>query len=358
LHCATVVYNFIRPDVILLIGAAITSGRAVEVDLRKVRPNRFNPRLDFNEEELRNLADSIREKGLLQPIIVRPVGDGFEVVVGERRYRAAQKAGIERIPVVIREYSDEDVIELGLIENIQRTDLSAVEKGISCKQLMEKYPQKFPNKGAIAKALKVSETTVSAWLELVEAPIELQRMIAPAGKIGVPREQGKIDWDTAVTITRQIDEPERQVSIAREIARRPVYRRQAREVISKAARQPERPIEQIFKEVVEAPYEMPFRLAHMKPILDGTKIQTSRKGIPDPRVKVGSLVHAAVWEPHFATLRVVSMVRKRLGEFTEADAKREGGYTLAEFKKTWKDLHGDWDENEFVYVFGFQLVEQ
>lgn len=353
-----IIYNLIRLDPALLDEEVAMSGRAVEVDLRKVRPNRFNPRLDFNEEELRNLADSIREKGLLQPIIVRPVDNGFEVVVGERRYRAAQKAGMERIPVVIREYSDEDVIELSLIENIQRTDLSAVEKGNSCKQLMEKYPQKFPNKGAIAKSLRVSETTISAWLELVEAPEELQRMIAPAGKIGVPREQGKIDWDTAVTITRQIEQPDRQVSIAREIARRPVYRRQAREVISKAAKQPERPIEQIFKEVVEAPYEMPFRLVHMKPILDGEKIQTSRKGIPDSRVKIGSIIHAAVWEPHFATLRVVSMVRKRLGEFTEEDAKREGGYTLAEFRKTWKDLHGDWDENEFVYVFGFQLVRQ
>jgi ParB family chromosome partitioning protein len=331
------------------------SGRTVDVDLKKVRPNRFNPRLDFDEDEIKNLADSIREKGLLQPIIVRPTGDSFEVVIGERRYRAAQKAGIERIPVVVRQYSDEDVIELSLIENIQRTDLSAVEKGNSCKQLMENYPQKFPNKGAIAKSLRVSETTVSAWLELVEAPKELQRMVAPAGKIGVPREQGKIDWDTAVTITRQIEEPERQVSIAKEIAKRPIYRRQAREVISKAAKQPEKPIEQIFREVIEVPYEMPFRLAHMKPILDGTKTQTSRKGIPDPRVKIGSVVNAAVWEPHFATLRVVSIVRKRLGEFTEEDAKREGGYTLAEFKKTWMGLHGDWDDNEFVYVFGFQL---
>jgi ParB family chromosome partitioning protein len=335
------------------------SRRAVEeVDIKKVRPNKFNPRLEFNEEELRNLSDSIREKGLLQPIIVRPVGDSFEVVVGERRYRAAQRAGLDRIPVIIRDYSDEDAIELSLIENIQRTDLSAVEKGNSCKQLMERYPQKFPNKGTIAEALRVSETTVSAWLELVEAPKELQKMVAPAAKIGVPREQGKIDWDTAVTITRQIEQPDRQVSIAREIAKRPIYRRQAREVISKAAKQPYKPIDQIFKEVVEAPYEMPFRLVHMKPILDGTKIQTSRKGIPDPRIKVGSIIHAAVWEPHFATLRVVSMDRRRLGEFTEQDAKREGGYSLAEFKKTWRDLHGDWNDNEFVYVFSFQIVKQ
>lgn len=328
-----------------------------EIELRKIRPNRFNPRLDFDNEELRMLAESIKEKGLLQPIIVRRINDYYEVVVGERRYRAAQKASLERVPVIIRDYSDEDAIELSLIENIQRTDLSAVEKGNSCKQLMERYPLKFSNKAAVAKALGVSERTLTAWLELVEAPKELQTMIAPAAKIGVPREQGKIDWDTAVTITRQIKEPERQVSIAKEIAQRPIYRREAREVISKAAREPEKPIEQIFKEVAEIPYEMPFRLVHMKPILEGTKIQTTRKGIPDPKVKVGGIVHAAVWEPHFADLRIISIDRKRLGDFTEEDAKREGGYTLDEFKNVWKSLHGEWNDDEIVYVMIFETVK-
>jgi ParB/RepB/Spo0J family partition protein len=285
------------------------------------------------------------------------VGDHYEVVVGERRYRAAQKAKLERVPVMIRNYSDEDVIELSLIENIQRTDLSAVEKGNSCKQLMERYSSKFPNSAAVAKTLGVSDRTINAWLELVNAPRELQIMIAPAAKIGVPREQGKIDWDTAVTITRQIKEPSKQVSIAREIAGRPIYRRQAREVISKAAKEPEKSIRQIFKEVVEAPYEMPFRLTHMKPIIEGTKTQTSRKGLPDPKVVVGAIVYAAVWEPHFANLRVTSIERKRLGDFTEDDARKEGGYTLEEFKKVWRDLHGDWDDDAIVCVIGFQRTE-
>lgn len=333
------------------------SSEIKEIELKKIRANRFNPRLDFDTEELKTLAESIKEKGLLQPIIVRKAGDYYEVVVGERRHKAAQLANLERVPVFIRDYSDEAVIELSLIENIQRADLSAVEKGNSCKQLMEKFPEKFPNRNAVAKVLGVSERTITSWLELTEAPRELQAMVAPATKIGVPREQGKIDWDTAVSIRRQIEEPNRQVSIAKEIARRPIYRRQAREVISKAAKEPEKPIEEIFKEVVEAPYDMPFRLAHMKPILDGTKTQTTRKGIPDPRIKIGSTVHAAVWEPHFAVLRVNSIVRKRLGDFTEEDAKREGGYTLAQFKEVWRNLHGDWNGDEYVYVFGFENVE-
>jgi ParB/RepB/Spo0J family partition protein len=329
-----------------------------EIELRRVRPNKFNPRLDFNTEELEILATNIRERGLLQPIIVRPAGDYYEVVVGERRYRAAQKAGLEYVPAIVREYSDGDVIELSLIENIQRTDLSAVEKGNSCKQLMQMHSTRFPNAATVARTLGVSERTVNAWLELVEAPKELQMMIAPAAKIGVPREQGKIDWDTAVTITRQIDEPERQVLVAREIAKRPVYRREARKVISIAAENPEKPIEQIFREVMEAPYELPFRLSHMEPILKGTKTQTSRKGIPDPKIKVGARVHAAVWEPHVADLIITLIERKHLADFAELDAKREGGYTLEEFKKVWQNIHGEWNENEVVYVIHFRLAKE
>jgi ParB family chromosome partitioning protein len=331
---------------------------AREVPLSKIQKNRFNPRIDFDETELEALANNIRRNGLLQPIIVRPIGDHFEVVVGERRYRACQKAGLENVPVIIREYSDAEVLELSLIENVQRSDLSAVEKGNSCKQLMEKYPAKFPTRTKVAEVLNISERTLNAWLELVDAPKELQTLIAPAAKIGVPREQGKIDWDTAVTITRQIREPEKQVTLAKEIAKRSVYRRQAREVISKAAKEPEKPIQEIFKEIVEAPYDLPFRLSHMNPILNGSKVQTSRKGLPDPKIAVGKVVHAAVWEPHFADLKILSVQRKKLGDFTETDAKREGGYTLEQFKKVWIDLHGVWNDNETVIVINFEAVKK
>lgn len=190
-----------------------------EVPLSKIHPNRFNPRLNFDELELDSLANNIKRNGLLQPIIVRPIGDHFEVVVGERRYRACQKANLKNIPVIVREYSDDDAIEISLIENVQRAELSAVEKGNSCKQLMEKFPAKFPSRAKVADVLNISERTLNAWLELVDAPRELQTLIAPAAKIGVPREQGKIDWDTAVTITRQIREPEKQVSLARKSPR-------------------------------------------------------------------------------------------------------------------------------------------
>lgn len=91
----------------------------------------------------------------------------------------------------------------------------------------------------------------------------------------------------------------------------------------------------------------------MQPILDGVKIQTTRRGIPDPEIKVGAKIHAAIWEPHFAGLIVTLIERKRLGDFTEEDAKREGGYTLEQFKEVWKSIHGEWDGNELVYVIHF-----
>lgn len=328
-----------------------------EIELSKIRPSRFNPRLDFDVAGLDELTNSIRQVGLLQPLIVRPVDDQFEVVVGERRYRASQKAGLGKVPVVIRNYTDDEVIELNLVENVQREDLSAVEKGNCCRELMEKYPEKYPSEKAVAQAIGISETTTRNWLLLTTAPSDLQRMIAPAQKIGVPRPEGKIDWDTAVTITHKIKKPERQVEVARSIAKQPIYRRVARQVIEEAARRPETPVPEIVKEIVEAPYDLPFRLMHMQPILDGIKTQTSRSGIPDPKIRVGAVVNVAVYEPQVAEIRITSIERKKLGDFTPEDAKQEGGYTLEQFKEVWKKIHGEWDGNKWVSVIHFERIK-
>jgi len=328
-----------------------------EVELKKIRPNRLNPRLSMNVERLNELAESIRQVGVLEPLIIRPIDDGYEVVVGERRYRASQQAGLQKIPVIVRDYTDEQVIELNLVENIQREDLSAVEKGNCCKQLLEKFPDKYPTQGTVARKIGVSNESISAWLRLTKAPEEVQRIVAPAEKAGVPREEGKLDYSTAVAITRSIEEPERQVEVAKEIAKSPLHREKARQVVAIAAKEPERPIEEVVKEVAEAPYQLSFRLDSVQPILSGVKTQITKKGIPDAKIKTGAVVHAAVWEPHFADLRIVSVERKRLKYFTEEDAKAEGSYTLEEFKKMWKNQHGEWNENELVYIIHFEKMK-
>lgn len=322
-----------------------------EIELKKIKPNRLNPRLEFRKEALDELADSIENVGVLQPLLVRPVKDGYEVVVGERRYRAAQQAGLDKIPTVVRSYTDDQVIELNLIENIQREDLSAVEKGRCVKNLLDKFPEKYPNIKVIADAIGYSESQTQSWLELARAPEEVQALLAPTEKIGVPRRRGTIDSDTALSISRQISEPRKQIAVAKALAKTPVYRRAARKVVREVSLHPEKPVEEIVKKVLEAPPTIPFMPEHVQLIRKGEKTQTSRKGT-DPRIRVGIRVEAYA---KFAELKVVGLSRKRLGDFTEEDARREGGYTLEEFKRVWKKLHGEWNPDENVNVITFKV---
>ena len=327
-----------------------------EIELNKIRPNRLNPRIDINIEKLNELADSIKQVGLLEPLIVRPTGNEYEVVVGERRYRASQQAGLQRVPAIIRNFTDEQVIELNLIENIQREDLNAVEKGNCCKQLLEQYPKKYPSKEVIGKKISVSVDTVNNWLKLTEAPAEIQKMITPAEKAGVSRELGKLDYSTALTITRQIKEPTRQIEVAKEIASKPVHGRKARQVITKAAKKPKKSVKEIIEEIIEEPCELTFAAVNKEPILKGLQTQTTSTNPPDLKIKTGKIAYATVLEPRFADLRVISVERKRLKYFTEEDAKAEGGYTLEEFKEVWREKHGDWNENQLVYIIRFEKI--
>jgi len=285
---------------------------------------------------------------------VRPVDDEYEVVVGERRYRALQQAGVQKVPAIVRDLRDDQVIELNLVENIQREDLSAVEKGNCCNQLMEKYPIEYPTLTSLAKRIGVDENTIRQWISTSRLPNEMQKLIIPL-EPPRPVPKGRITYDTALHIAKTIDSPRRQLEVARELAERALPRPQARQVIREVARASERSVKEVVHEVAEKPYEMPFRLSHMEPILKGVKVQTSRRGIPDSAIKEGAIIHAAVWEPHFADLRVERIERKRLRDFTEEDAKREGGYTLEEFKEVWKNLHGQWNDDERVFVIHFSL---
>lgn len=327
-----------------------------DIDLTQIRPNRLNPRLDINIERLNELADSIRQIGLLEPILVRPVGTEYEVVVGERRYRASQQAGLESVPAIVGHFTDEQVVELNLIENIQREDLSAVEKGNCCKQLLEKYEEKYPTREAVATKIGVSTDTVNNWLKLTEAPEEVQRLVEPVEKAGVPRELGKLDYSTALTITRQIGEPSRQIEVAKEIASKAVHGRKARKVVQKAAAELDKPVEEIVKEVVEEPFELIFKAFEKDPIIKGLRTQITRTSVPDPRVKAGNKVYATILEPRFADLRILSVERKRLKYFSEEDAQAEGGHTLEEFRQLWEKRHGGWDEDQLVYIVRFEKI--
>jgi len=332
----------------------LMSNTIKEIAIKEIRPSKLNPRLEVNVARLNELAASIREVGLLEPIIVRPSGDEFEVVVGERRYRAAQQAGLETVQAIVREYSDDEVVQLNLIENIQREELSAVEKGKVCKYLLENCSEKYPSQTAIAKKIGVSGDAVSLWLRTVEVvPEEAQKYVASSTVSGeVP--EGKIDYLTAVRVGRSVLEPSKRVEVIRQLAEKHLPVEERAEVIRKVALEPEKPVEEVIKEVEEAPFVLQFTAINRKPLVEGKKTQTSMTTIPDQKIKAGAIVHAAIWEPRIADLRITSVERKRLKYFDEDDAKREGGYTLEQFKKVWKEEHAEWDEDQLVYVVHFE----
>jgi ParB family chromosome partitioning protein len=329
-----------------------------EIELRQIHPSKLNPRLEVNIERLNELAASIREVGLLEPIIVRPFNGEYEVVIGERRYRAAQQAGLEKVLAIVRDYSDDEVVQLNLVENVQREELNAIEKGRVCRYLIENCPEKYPSQTAIARKIGVTGDAVSLWLRTVEVvPKEAQKYVAPSTASGqVP--EGKIDYLTAVKVGRSVEEPEKRVEVIKRLAETRLPVKERSQIIKKVASEPQKPVQEVIDEVAETPYEMQFTAIDKEPLLSGTKTQVSKTSIPDPKVKPGAIIHAAIWEPHVADLRVISIERKRLRYFDDEDAKREGGYTLKEFRKAWKETHGEWDEDQLVYIIRFEKTSQ
>ena len=152
-------------------GAAPTAhaGAAVrEIPIEFLQRNPDQPRWVFPEEQLAELAASIRDKGILQPILVRPRGEGrYEIVAGERRWRAAQLAGLAAVPVLVRELTDMQVLEIGVIENVQRADLSPIEEATAYKQLMDRFGR---TQDSVAEAVGKSRSHVANTLRLLALP--------------------------------------------------------------------------------------------------------------------------------------------------------------------------------------------
>ncbi len=160
-----------------------TSEEAVVQDARSLRhvpvellhPNPNNPRKHFAEEDLESLAKSLKDKGLLQPLVVRPRADGsFEIVAGERRWRASQRAGIHELPVLIRELDDRETLEIALIENIQRSDLNALEEARAYRQLMDQYNY---TQQQLADSIGKSRSHIANTMRLLSLPEAIQHQI-------------------------------------------------------------------------------------------------------------------------------------------------------------------------------------
>lgn len=145
-----------------------------EIPLKDIHRNPSQPRTRFDEEELAELADSIKQNGVLQPLLVRPKGNGYEIIAGERRYQAAKKAGLKQVPVTIREASDDEVFRLALIENLQRSDLDPIEEAQGYQTLMKR--EKL-NQTQVAEQVSKSRAYVANAVRLLDLPPAVQEML-------------------------------------------------------------------------------------------------------------------------------------------------------------------------------------
>lgn len=168
-----------------------------ELHLEDVKPNPNQPRRTFDEDELSELADSIRHNGVLQPIVVRPLNGGYQIIAGERRYQAAQRAGLRTIPAVVRDVTDQEMLQLALIENLQRSDLNPLEAAQGYRELMEQHGLTQEELGAV---LSKSRPAIANALRLLDLPEEVQQLVREgaitAGHaraiLSVPDDEGRI----------------------------------------------------------------------------------------------------------------------------------------------------------------------
>lgn len=198
----------------------------VTLKLSEIEPNKNQPRQDFDETALAELAESISKHGLLQPILVRPIiGGGYQIVAGERRYRASRMAGLSEVPVIIRELSESETMEIALIENLQRENLTPIEEAVGYRTLMDEHG--FSQED-VSKAVGKSRSAVANSLRLLKLPEDILKMVS----------DGVISAGHARAIL-SLEKEEDMLFLANEIAKRDLSVRQA-EKLSKKMNQAEK----------------------------------------------------------------------------------------------------------------------
>ncbi len=173
------------------------------VAIEQIEQNPFQPRKAFDEEELVSLRESIRTHGLLQPLVVRPVGDHFQLIAGERRLRAAAAAGLTDVPVHVVDFNDQQILEAALVENIQRSDLNPIEKAQGFKDYLKRFSM---TQEQLAGRLGLDRTTISNLVNLLELPLEVQEAVR-LQQISLGHAK----------VLKGIPTSERQVAVCREI---------------------------------------------------------------------------------------------------------------------------------------------
>ena len=171
-----------------------------EINIENIEPCSFQPRTEFNQEALETLAQSIKEKGILQPLLLRKKGEKYEIIAGERRWRAAKLAGLKAVPAVIKNLTDSETLEIALIENLQRENLSAIEEADGLNRLMSEYEY---TQEVIAKVIGKSRSHIANTLRLLSLPDEIKQMIKE-NKLSAGHARTLVGKDNAAELAAKI----------------------------------------------------------------------------------------------------------------------------------------------------------
>lgn len=215
-------------DLLFAENALEDAGKAVTLPIDEIQPNREQPRKEFDEAALSELSASIAQHGVIQPILVRPMANGgYQIVAGERRWRASRMAGLTEVPAVIREMSERQASELALIENLQREDLNPMEEALGYQTLMQSYDL---TQEETAKIVNKSRPAVANALRLLNLPEEISQMVA-AGTLSAGHARAVLSFDTV----------EKQVEVANWAANKGVSVRDI-EKMAKTAKKEKKPV--------------------------------------------------------------------------------------------------------------------
>ena len=176
--------------------------KQTEVDLDLLSPNPFQPRLMMTDESLDDLAESIRQNGIIQPIVVRRSGDRYEIVAGERRWRAAQRAGLLRVPIAIRDIPDTKLLEIALIENIQRENLNPIDEALAYRRLIDEFRM---TQEAVAAAVGKDRASIANYLRLLKLPDDVQHEVA-IGALSMGHARALVAIEDAEALRRAANE--------------------------------------------------------------------------------------------------------------------------------------------------------
>jgi ParB family chromosome partitioning protein len=236
---------------------AAPADRSLEIDSDLLRPNRFQPRTEMDEERIEELARSIRANGIIQPIVVRKADEGYEIVAGERRWRASQRAGLLKVPVVVRDIPDDRLLAVALIENIQRADLNPIEEATAYRRLADDHGM---TQEQIAEAVGKERSSVANFLRLLKLPQEVRANLG----------SGSLTMGHARALLGLPDEGA-QLRAARDVIAKNLSVRETEAIVQRASKAPAEKPPAVEKDVHTRAAEERLRFAL------GTRVRIERK---------------------------------------------------------------------------------